>query len=230
MNFLLHKYNHESQPVKIPNGLKELMSDIGREVLREQPTDIYTFVADYLESLLVVREESQSKTTTEKNTVDIFSSYFRFAVAQRTRTSPFDVGMTISQLMHDTNISLTDAQQTANTIDRAIRQSFERNQHQLNTDMALVYEKDVLQDLIDSGHFRQQDLKKLQQIVQVCFKNYYFREKEFVLKVFRLNRFKRTVCIIKIDLSGLVCLTMTGSTESRIHSIFIERVVQRNGN
>lgn len=96
--------------------------------------------------------------------------------------------MTISQLLHDTNISLADAQQTANTIDRAIRQSFERNQHQLNTDMALVYEKDVLQELIDSGHFRQQDLKKLQQIVQVCFKNYYFREKEFVLKVFGRNR------------------------------------------
>lgn len=86
--------------------------------------------------------------------------------------------------MHDTNISLTDAQQTANTIERAICQSFERNQHQLNTDMALVYEKDVLQELIDSGHFRQEDLKKLQQIVQVCFKNYYYREKEFVFKVF----------------------------------------------
>lgn len=65
MNFLLHKYNTESQSVKIPDGLKELMSDIGREVLREQPTSIYTFVADYLESLLVVREESQSKTTND---------------------------------------------------------------------------------------------------------------------------------------------------------------------
>lgn len=64
MNFLLHKYNTESQPVQVPNGLKELMSDIGREVLRKQPTEIYSFVADYLESLLVVREESQSKTST----------------------------------------------------------------------------------------------------------------------------------------------------------------------
>lgn len=89
--------------------------------------------------------------------------------------------------MQDTNISLDDAQQTASIIDRAIRQSFERNQHQLNTDMALVYEKDVLQELIDSGHFRQQDLKKLHQIVQVCFKNYYYREKQFILKVFGEN-------------------------------------------
>lgn len=72
MNFLLHKYNNESQPVHIPNGLKELMSDIGREVLREQPPDIYTFVADYLESLLVVREESQSKTTNDYNFVGRF--------------------------------------------------------------------------------------------------------------------------------------------------------------
>lgn len=61
MNFLLHKYNTENQSVKIPNGLNELMSDIGREVLREQPTEIYAFIANYLESMLVVREESQSK-------------------------------------------------------------------------------------------------------------------------------------------------------------------------
>lgn len=89
--------------------------------------------------------------------------------------------------MHDTNISLADAQQTASIIDRAIRQSFERNKHHLNTDMALVYEKDVLQELIDSGYFRQHDLKNLQQIVQVCFKNYYFREKKFVLKVYSVE-------------------------------------------
>ncbi|CAD0202363.1 unnamed protein product [Chrysodeixis includens] len=40
----------------MPDGLKELMSDITREVLRFQPDNLYKFIADYLSVLLVTRE------------------------------------------------------------------------------------------------------------------------------------------------------------------------------
>ncbi|CAH0552516.1 unnamed protein product [Brassicogethes aeneus] len=43
----------------IPDGLKELISDISREVLRSQPEDIYMFVADYLDALLITRENAR---------------------------------------------------------------------------------------------------------------------------------------------------------------------------
>ncbi|XP_076252027.1 uncharacterized protein LOC143191124 [Rhynchophorus ferrugineus] len=43
----------------IPDGLKELMSDISREVLRSQPQDIYTFIADYLDALMITRENAR---------------------------------------------------------------------------------------------------------------------------------------------------------------------------
>ncbi|KAJ8714747.1 hypothetical protein PYW07_002972 [Mythimna separata] len=40
----------------LPDGLKELMSDITREVLRYQPRDLYKFIADYLSAMLVTRD------------------------------------------------------------------------------------------------------------------------------------------------------------------------------
>jgi hypothetical protein len=57
----------------VPDGLRELMSDISREVapplrphlsrsvqvLRSQPEDIYTFIADYLDALLITRENAR---------------------------------------------------------------------------------------------------------------------------------------------------------------------------
>ncbi|XP_072394825.1 uncharacterized protein [Diabrotica undecimpunctata] len=43
----------------VPEGLKELMNDISREVLRSQPENIYLFIADYLEALLITRENAR---------------------------------------------------------------------------------------------------------------------------------------------------------------------------
>lgn len=61
MNFILHKHNTENHHVKLPDGLKELLSDISREVLRDQPENPYEYIANYLEAMLVVREESLSE-------------------------------------------------------------------------------------------------------------------------------------------------------------------------
>ncbi|XP_075979855.1 uncharacterized protein LOC142979012 [Anticarsia gemmatalis] len=42
--------------LSLPQGLKELMNDISREVLRAQPADLYGFIAGYLSALLVSRD------------------------------------------------------------------------------------------------------------------------------------------------------------------------------
>ncbi|XP_072938406.1 uncharacterized protein [Epargyreus clarus] len=55
MNELLQKHGC-ANIFTIPEGLKELMSDISREVLREQPPKIYDFIANYLSVLLITRE------------------------------------------------------------------------------------------------------------------------------------------------------------------------------
>ncbi|KAJ8980105.1 hypothetical protein NQ317_008566 [Molorchus minor] len=44
----------------VPEGLRELMSDISREVLRSQPQqNIYGFIADYLDALMITRENAR---------------------------------------------------------------------------------------------------------------------------------------------------------------------------
>ncbi|RLU26837.1 hypothetical protein DMN91_000634 [Ooceraea biroi] len=58
MNALLQK--HQARHVyRVPEGLSELCSDIAREVLRSQPRNIYCFVADYVEALLMTRENAK---------------------------------------------------------------------------------------------------------------------------------------------------------------------------
>ncbi|XP_041980624.1 uncharacterized protein LOC121734210 [Aricia agestis] len=55
MNELLQKHGC-SNVFSIPDGLKELMSDISREVIREQPADILQFITNYLSALITTRE------------------------------------------------------------------------------------------------------------------------------------------------------------------------------
>ncbi|XP_022824353.1 uncharacterized protein LOC111354934 isoform X1 [Spodoptera litura] len=55
MNELLQKHGC-SNVFTVPEGLKELMSDITREVLRWQPAKMLDFIANYLAALLITRE------------------------------------------------------------------------------------------------------------------------------------------------------------------------------
>ncbi|CAH0687628.1 unnamed protein product [Spodoptera exigua] len=55
MNELLQKHGC-SNVFSVPEGLKELMSDITREVLRWQPANLLDFIANYLAALLITRE------------------------------------------------------------------------------------------------------------------------------------------------------------------------------
>ncbi|XP_028166459.1 uncharacterized protein LOC114357159 [Ostrinia furnacalis] len=56
MKDLLQLQVKESCRLALPEGLQDLMSDISREVLRAQPSNLCQFIADYLSALLVARE------------------------------------------------------------------------------------------------------------------------------------------------------------------------------
>lgn len=70
MNYLMFHQSGEG-PIKVPDGLKPLMSDISREVLREQPENIYEFIADYLEEMELAREHRGSN----KNKSNLFEKH-----------------------------------------------------------------------------------------------------------------------------------------------------------
>lgn len=58
MNVCLQAHG-EKLVYPVPSGLHELMSDIAREVLRDQPSDINRFIANYLKSMHKLRETSK---------------------------------------------------------------------------------------------------------------------------------------------------------------------------
>lgn len=66
MNFILHKHKCENEIIPLPNGLRELLVDISREVLREQPANLYLFVAEYLDAMLITREHTISRFLRQK--------------------------------------------------------------------------------------------------------------------------------------------------------------------
>ncbi|XP_046382478.1 uncharacterized protein LOC124153394 isoform X2 [Ischnura elegans] len=55
MDVALEKYNAK-RIYGIPAGLKELMVDISREVLRAQPVHLCLFIANYLDALIDARD------------------------------------------------------------------------------------------------------------------------------------------------------------------------------
>lgn len=62
----------------IPDGLSEIMSDISREVLRMHPEDIYTFIADYLDALIITRENARVAARLVQSITEISNVTFSF--------------------------------------------------------------------------------------------------------------------------------------------------------
>ncbi|XP_034195154.2 uncharacterized protein LOC117611322 isoform X1 [Osmia lignaria lignaria] len=58
MNVTLQK--HDGKHIyKVPEGLRELCTDISREVLRSQPANLYHFISEYVDTLLITRENTK---------------------------------------------------------------------------------------------------------------------------------------------------------------------------
>ena len=83
MNFILHKHQTENHVVPVPFGLKELLDDISREVLREQPDQIYEFIADYLDALLLIRETNSSIKCLFFISIIFFTLFFLFVLPHK---------------------------------------------------------------------------------------------------------------------------------------------------
>ncbi|XP_057330014.1 uncharacterized protein LOC130670609 [Microplitis mediator] len=62
---------HDSKYVcRVPEGLHELCKDISHKVLRTQPTNIYHFIADYVDTLLITRDNTKVAINVVNNIVE----------------------------------------------------------------------------------------------------------------------------------------------------------------
>lgn len=103
MNYLHLKHRKLSEVIAVPDGLRELMADITREVLRYQPQNIELFIADYLEAMLLTREV--------------------YSVASRTIEDVLESSFQIVELLQKEGITLKQAE----SVVEVLREEFHSN-------------------------------------------------------------------------------------------------------
>lgn len=96
--------------------------------------------------------------------------------------------MTVSDLMRTVGIDARMAERIANTIDKNIRmtEAAAASSKDSRATTPLFDVRNLLEQLATMGGFAAEDLQKIDRIVRVCFKDFYFRQKGFRFKVSRL--------------------------------------------
>ncbi len=101
-----------------------------------------------------------------------------------------DESVTVYELFKESGISVEHAETSAQIMEKIFNEYARKKQIKSNDQeeepmksMEKILERDVCQKIMQSCDLtREQDLK-LRKIVQICFKNFYFREKTYKLKV-----------------------------------------------
>lgn len=196
MNYLMFQQSGEGQlkgGIKVPDGLKQLMTDISREVLREQPENIYEFIADYLEEMELAREHkgSNEQCINRFNQIHFAKLTFEIlcVVAENILNMVIDESLTVYELFKESGISMENAKTSAKIIENSFKE-YKRNkntnagdQQQSSKAMEKILERDVCRKIMQSCDLTREQDQNLRKIVQMCFKSFYFREKSYKLKV-----------------------------------------------
>jgi IQ calmodulin-binding motif/Regulatory subunit of type II PKA R-subunit len=157
MNYLLHRQKSPGHIVEVPEGLPELMADISREVLREQPADILGFVADYLEAMLMTRE----------NTV----------VAQATVDKVLNQGMQTVDLLTTVGIDREQADRAATIIQSAFTKHF------TSQTVEVFNEAQLMSRLVEECQLTQQQARKVAHVIRAGYKDHYYQRRPSKLQL-----------------------------------------------
>lgn len=97
--------------------------------------------------------------------------------------------MTVIELFKESGISVENAEKSAQIIENHFNEYVRSKnmksdeQKPQNGNMEKILERDVCRKIMQSCNLTREQDQKLRKIVQTCFKNYYFREKTYKLKV-----------------------------------------------
>lgn len=138
---------------QIPKGLQDLMADISREVLRNQPVKIYDFIAEYLEAMLITRE-------------NIF-------VGQHVVDYVIDSSLLTSEIIEKMDVELEKAKKAAIVIQRAIRKYHLKRIREIDDNN--FSERDVVENLMEECGFTEKEALGAKKIIENAFKHYYYR-------------------------------------------------------
>lgn len=163
MDFLCQKHRKLSEVVPVPEGLRELMADITREVLRFQPNNLEGFIAEYLEAMLLTRELCCIANRTVEDILDsscmiaellqkegipqdqvesavkIVQEEFKFHAEEIGEKDPLKELNIINRLINDCDLSVEQAQKASGVIEDAWYHYYQRNKEhpvRLNPDVS----------------------------------------------------------------------------------------------
>lgn len=155
MNFHLKRHRKLSEVLPVPDGLPELMSDIAREVLRYQPSNIEVFIADYLEAMVVTRE--------------------LFYVSERTVDDILSQTVHLEAMMKKSGVSMEQSR-------NAIHLLMESVKHHSTNHQENIKELDIVNRLINELNFTVEQARKASEIIENVWCHYYNQNKNYVLK------------------------------------------------
>lgn len=100
-----------------------------------------------------------------------------------------DESVTVYELFKESGISLENAERSAKIIENFFNE-YARNKNKKSGDqqnsskaMEKILERDVCRKIMQSCDLTREQDQQLRKIVQMCFKNFYFREKSYKFKV-----------------------------------------------
>ncbi|XP_053660509.1 abnormal spindle-like microcephaly-associated protein homolog [Anopheles marshallii] len=154
MNYLLHRQRSPGAVIPIPEELEQLMGEMSREVLRAQPPNVISFLADYLEDKLARRENQR--------------------IAEKIVDNVLDFSMDIVAMLESVGIDSPRAEAAV----KRIREEFHRHFETKPDDERLretFREREVLERLVKECHFSEQEARKASRIIEQAYRTYYFR-------------------------------------------------------
>ncbi|XP_055611888.1 abnormal spindle-like microcephaly-associated protein homolog [Uranotaenia lowii] len=154
MNFLLHRQRTPGSVIPVSEEIKELMYEISREVLREQPRNVIVFLADYLESKLLRREN--------------------MAMAQKVVDTVLDTSLDIIELLDDIGLTPDKAEMAV----VLIRLAFKKHFNVKTSDESLreaFREAEVMERLIVECGFTDEEAVKVGKLIERSYKTYFLR-------------------------------------------------------
>lgn len=203
MNFAENQHRKLTEVLPVPDGLRELMADITREVLRFQPKNLEAFIADYLESMLLTRElyiiSSQTvddivesslqivEILTEdgiseekaKKSVEIIRDEFRRHVVEMEECEPLREFDVMKRLVQECQLSTEQAQKATEVIESAWTFFYRQNKIKilkLTPDFGHSNAVKNTLRVYQKSKVNATDLKKSSQVLETGFQSYFRRK------------------------------------------------------
>ncbi|CAH1176298.1 unnamed protein product [Phaedon cochleariae] len=159
MNVMLQR--HAAKHIYIvPDGLRELMTDISREVLRSDPTNMYTFIADYLEALLLTRENAR--------------------VAARLVQSITEITTTTCEFLKNTGMEIVDVKRIVSIIRRTFKSRIKDDAEHIALDRTTEEfdEINIISDIINEADISPEQGEEAARIIQRAYREFKVRKEK----------------------------------------------------